>query len=55
MCRSEANDLAIQLARLHSGGHDVVAVDRAFHGSLILTNDVSPRQYTSPCKAPRKS
>jgi len=43
--RSEANDLAIQLARLYTGGYDVVSVERAFHGGLSITNNVSPKQF----------
>jgi alanine-glyoxylate transaminase/(R)-3-amino-2-methylpropionate-pyruvate transaminase len=30
---SEANDLAIQMARLHTGNHDVVALRNAYHGN----------------------
>ena len=29
---SEANDLAIQMARLHTGHHDVIALRNAYHG-----------------------
>ncbi|ODN01255.1 Ethanolamine-phosphate phospho-lyase [Orchesella cincta] len=49
---SEANDVAIQLARLHTGGYDVVSVERAFHGGLSVTNNVSPKQFTSGEKCP---
>ena len=42
---SEANDLALQLARLHTRGNDVVVLERAYHGSLSVMNDMSPRQH----------
>ncbi|CAL8141331.1 unnamed protein product [Orchesella dallaii] len=49
---SEANDVAIQLARLHSGGQDVVTVERAYHGGLSITNNVSPKQFENGVKCP---
>lgn len=48
--RSEANDLAIQMARLYTGGYDVVSVERSFHGGLSVPNLVSLRQFTNERK-----
>ncbi|CAG7829990.1 unnamed protein product [Allacma fusca] len=50
---SEANDLALQLARLNSSGHDVLAVEGSFHGSLSETNFISTKQTQKAvqCKA----
>lgn len=39
---SEANDLAIQLARNYTGRKDIVSVDGAYHGNLCSTMAMSP-------------
>lgn len=39
---SEANDLAIQLARNYTGRKDIVSVDGAYHGNLSSTMAISP-------------
>ncbi len=42
---SEANDLAIRLARAHTGHHDLITVDHAYHGHLASLIDVSPYKF----------
>lgn len=39
---SEANDLAIRLARAFTGRKDIVSVDGAYHGNLSSTMAISP-------------
>ena len=38
---SEANDLAIQMARLYTGSADVIAVRNSYHGSSPSTNTLT--------------
>ncbi|MDB5556436.1 MAG: 4-aminobutyrate transaminase [Rhizobium sp.] len=42
---SEANDLAIRLARAYTGNHDLITVDHAYHGHLTSLIDVSPYKF----------
>ena len=42
---SEANDLAIRLARTHTGNEDFIVVDRAYHGHTCAVMDISPYKY----------
>lgn len=42
---SEANDLAIRLARTYTGHNDVITVDHAYHGHLTSLIDVSPYKF----------
>ncbi|MGK9263128.1 aminotransferase class III-fold pyridoxal phosphate-dependent enzyme [Sinorhizobium meliloti] len=42
---SEANDLAIRLARAYTGNRDVITVDHAYHGHLTSLIDVSPYKF----------
>ncbi|QDG74953.1 aminotransferase class III-fold pyridoxal phosphate-dependent enzyme [Labrenzia sp. PHM005] len=42
---SEANDLAIRIARAHTGNHDLLTVDHAYHGHLSSLIDVSPYKF----------
>ena len=43
MCTgSEANDLAIRIARAHSGGTGIIVTKEAYHGTSDLTSGVSP-------------
>jgi len=37
---SEANDLALRIARDFTGGHDMVVIDHAYHGHLTSTIDM---------------
>lgn len=45
---SEANDLAARLARAFTGNHDMVVVDRAYHGNSSLATDISPNRIDRP-------
>ena len=52
---SEANDLALRLARTHSGNEDVVVVDHGYHGHTNALINISPYKYEhkgGPGKAP---
>lgn len=42
---SEANDLAIRIARAHTGNHDLLTVNHAYHGHLSSLIDVSPYKF----------
>lgn len=42
---SEANDLALRMARHITGRHDFVIIDDAYHGYTSLVSDVSPSRY----------
>jgi 4-aminobutyrate aminotransferase-like enzyme len=42
---SEANDLAIRLARAYTGNRDLLTVDHAYHGHLSSLIDVSPYKF----------
>ncbi len=45
---SEANELALRMARAATGGHDVVVVDGAYHGNTQTLVDVSPYKSNGP-------
>ncbi len=45
---SEANELALRLARAATGGRDVVVVDGAYHGNTQGLVDVSPYKHARP-------
>jgi len=42
---SEANDLALRLARAYSGSRNTIVVDGAYHGHTLATLEVSPYKY----------
>ena len=42
---SEANDLALRLARAHTGHEDIVVVDGAYHGNLSSLIEISPYKF----------
>lgn len=42
---SEANDLALRIARQHTGADDIVIVDRAYHGHTTALIDISPYKF----------
>uniref|UniRef100_G3WTA1 5-phosphohydroxy-L-lysine phospho-lyase n=1 Tax=Sarcophilus harrisii TaxID=9305 RepID=G3WTA1_SARHA len=44
---SEANDLALRLARQYTGHQDVVVVDHAYHGHLSSLIAISPYKFRS--------
>lgn len=39
---SEANDLALRMARIHTGNEDIIVLDNAYHGHSNLLMDCSP-------------
>jgi 4-aminobutyrate aminotransferase-like enzyme/Ser/Thr protein kinase RdoA (MazF antagonist) len=45
---SEANELALRMARAHTGGTGVVVVDGAYHGNTQGLVDVSPYKFDGP-------
>jgi 4-aminobutyrate aminotransferase-like enzyme/Ser/Thr protein kinase RdoA (MazF antagonist) len=45
---SEANDLALRLARAHTAGRDVLVVDHAYHGNLTSLVELSPYKFAGP-------
>lgn len=45
---SEANDLAIRLAKCHTGSSSLVAVERAYHGHTDAVLAVSPYKFNGP-------
>lgn len=42
---SEANELALRLARAHTGRNEVIVVDSAYHGSTSAMIDLSPYKF----------
>lgn len=42
---SEANDLAIRLARSHTKNKDIITIDGAYHGHLTTLIDISPMKF----------
>jgi 4-aminobutyrate aminotransferase-like enzyme/Ser/Thr protein kinase RdoA (MazF antagonist) len=45
---SEANELALRLARAATGGRDIVVVDGAYHGNTQTLVEVSPYKHAGP-------
>ncbi|HEY5564586.1 MAG TPA: aminotransferase class III-fold pyridoxal phosphate-dependent enzyme [Rhodothermia bacterium] len=45
---SEANDLALRLARAHTGRPATVVLDAAYHGHLTSMIDISPYKFAGP-------
>jgi 4-aminobutyrate aminotransferase-like enzyme/Ser/Thr protein kinase RdoA (MazF antagonist) len=45
---SEANDLALRLARAHTGTRDVLVLDHAYHGNLSSLIEISPYKFAGP-------
>jgi len=52
---SEANDLAIRLARAHTQNKDVICLDGAYHGHLTTTIDISPYKFQKIGNGAKKS
>lgn len=42
---SEANDLALRLARAYTGSNNTIVVDGAYHGHTLATLEVSPYKF----------
>ena len=45
---SEANELAVRIARAHTGSHDMVVVEGAYHGHTGMLIDLSPYKFRGP-------
>lgn len=45
---SEANELALRLARTHTGRRDLVVMDGAYHGHTTTLIDISPYKHAGP-------
>ncbi|KAG5876697.1 hypothetical protein JTB14_025822 [Gonioctena quinquepunctata] len=45
---SEANDLALRLAQIHTGNTDVIALEHAYHGHLTSLVDISHYKFNLP-------
>jgi 4-aminobutyrate aminotransferase-like enzyme/Ser/Thr protein kinase RdoA (MazF antagonist) len=51
---SEANELALRLARAHTGCEDVVVLEHAYHGHTTTLIDISPYKFDGPGGSGRK-
>lgn len=51
---SEANELALRLARAHTGREDVVVLEHAYHGHTTSLIDISPYKFNGPGGRGRK-
>jgi 4-aminobutyrate aminotransferase-like enzyme len=45
---SEANELALRLARAHTSAQDVIVLDHAYHGNTTTMIDISPYKHDGP-------
>ena len=45
---SEANELAIRLARAHTNARDTIVLDHAYHGNTTTLIDLSPYKHDGP-------
>jgi 4-aminobutyrate aminotransferase-like enzyme/Ser/Thr protein kinase RdoA (MazF antagonist)/murein DD-endopeptidase MepM/ murein hydrolase activator NlpD len=45
---SEANELALRLARAHTGRREVIVLEHAYHGHTSTLVDVSPYKFAGP-------
>ena len=45
---SEANELAIRLARAHTGREDIIVLEHAYHGHTNTLIDISPYKFNGP-------
>ena len=45
---SEANELALRLARAHTRRRDLIVLDAAYHGNSTTLIDVSPYKFNGP-------
>lgn len=45
---SEANELALRLARAHTGSKHVITLDTGYHGHTISAIDISPYKFNGP-------
>src|ERR1700739_360610 len=45
---SEANELALRLARTHTGREDLIVLEHAYHGHTSTLIDISPYKFNGP-------
>lgn len=45
---SEANELALRLARAHTGRRDMIVLDAAYHGNTTTLIEISPYKFNGP-------
>jgi 4-aminobutyrate aminotransferase-like enzyme len=45
---SEANELALRLARTFTGREDIIVLDHAYHGNTTTLIDISPYKFNGP-------
>src|SRR5262249_42583870 len=45
---SEANELALRLARAHTGREDMIVLEHAYHGHTNALIDISPYKFNGP-------
>jgi 4-aminobutyrate aminotransferase-like enzyme/Ser/Thr protein kinase RdoA (MazF antagonist) len=45
---SEANELALRLARAHTGRRDLLVLEAAYHGNTTTLVDISPYKFAGP-------
>src|SRR5512145_1838676 len=45
---SEANELALRLARAHTKARDLIVLEHAYHGNTTTLIDLSPYKYDGP-------
>ena len=45
---SEANELALRLARTYTGREDIIVLDHAYHGNTTTLIDISPYKFNGP-------
>ena len=45
---SEANELALRLARAYTGGRDLIVLEAAYHGNTTTLIDISPYKFNGP-------
>ena len=45
---SEANELALRLARAHTGRKDLIVLEHAYHGNTSTLIDISPYKHNGP-------
>ncbi len=51
---SEANELALRLARTHTGREDIIVLEYAYHGHTSTLIDISPYKFAGPGGSGRK-
>jgi 4-aminobutyrate aminotransferase-like enzyme len=51
---SEANELAIRMARAHTGREDIIVLEHAYHGHTNTLIDISPYKFDGPGGRGRK-